>query len=138
MKELINEYIKELIKALKQWERYEKIKKEEFLSNEDIQNMVFHGMLRAIQATIDIGNSIIEIFDFEEPSTYKEIFEILKRHNIINEELAERLKRLAGFRNVLVHLYYDIDLNRVYEVLINERKTLEEFLKVIKDLIEKL
>ncbi|BBL45545.1 hypothetical protein MJ1_0381 [Nanobdella aerobiophila] len=60
MKELIYEYIKELIKSLKQWERYEKIDKNKFLSDEDIQNMVMHGILRAIQSIIDLGNSIIE------------------------------------------------------------------------------
>ena len=60
-----------------------------------------------------------------------------KKHNIIDEELSEELKKLAGFRNVLVHIYYDIDLNRVYEVLISGRKNIEKFLKIILDLMEK-
>ncbi|BFI73533.1 DUF86 domain-containing protein [Nanoarchaeota archaeon] len=137
MKELIKEHIKELIKGLKQWEKYEKIDKNKFLSDEDTQNMVMYGMLRTIQSMIDIGNDIIEIFNFEEPSTYKEIFEILKKHNIIDEELSEELKKLAGFRNVLVHIYYDIDLNKVYEVLISGRNNIEKFLRIVLDLTEK-
>jgi len=138
MKEIFYEHLKELIRALKQWERYEKIEKERFLSDEDVQNMVMHGMLRTIQAAIDLGNDIIMIKEFEEPSTYKEIFEILARHNIIDRSLAEELKKLAGFRNVLVHLYYKIDLEEVYRVLRTKRKVLEDYLKTISSIFHNL
>ncbi|BBL45546.1 hypothetical protein MJ1_0382 [Nanobdella aerobiophila] len=51
----------------------------------------------------------------------------MERHNIIDKNLSERLKKLTSFRNFLVHLYYDIDLNIVYNLLKNERIALGGF-----------
>ena len=128
-KELLIEHLKELTKALQTWKRYEKITLNEFLKDEDKQNMVFHGMLKAIQAAIDIGNDIIAMKNLEEPSTYKEIFEILQRNKIISSSLALQLSSLAGFRNALVHIYWKIDIKRAYRILKTKRKALEEFRK---------
>ncbi|MBA7515273.1 hypothetical protein ES705_07312 [subsurface metagenome] len=44
------------------------------------------------------------------PATYRETFEILEEERIISEELANELSDLAGFRNVLVHIYWERDL----------------------------
>ncbi len=129
--ELLIEHVKELRKSLERWKVYEEISFEEFSSDIDKQNMIFHGMLRAIQAAIDIGNDIIAMKNLEEPTSYKEIFIILSNAKIIDKKLAKELSSLAGFRNVLVHLYYKIDLKRAYHILKTKRKVLERFLKSI-------
>ncbi|MEM5821256.1 MAG: DUF86 domain-containing protein [Candidatus Aenigmatarchaeota archaeon] len=129
-------YFKELIKNLEKWKEYEKIKEEEFLTNEDYQNMVMHCMLRAIQTSIDIGNEIIRMKKFREPSSYKDVFEVLYEKKIIGKNLKEELKFLASFRNVLVHLYLEIDLKKVYKTLKTKREVLEEFAKIVKKFIE--
>ncbi|MEM5828012.1 MAG: DUF86 domain-containing protein [Candidatus Aenigmatarchaeota archaeon] len=136
MNEKIFLYLKELVKNLEKWKQYEKISEEEFLSNEDYQNMIMHCILRAIQASIDIGNEIIRMKNFREPSSYKEIFEILYEKKVIGKDLKEELKFLAGFRNVLVHLYLEIDLKKVYKILKTKREILEEFAKIVKKLVE--
>ncbi len=49
------------------------------------------------------------------------------------ERLAVRsLERLPGFRNVLVHDYVDIDLERVVEAL-NDLEPIEEFFRIVRD-----
>lgn len=136
MSEKIFLYLKELVKNLEKWKEYEKISEEEFLSNEDYQNMIMHCMLRAIQASIDIGNEIIRMKKFREPSSYKEVFEILYEKKVIGKDLKEELKFLAGFRNVLVHLYLEIDLKKIYKILKTKRGVLEEFAKIVKKLVE--
>lgn len=137
MKEKIEIYLKELIKSLQKWKEYEeKISRENFLSNEDYQNMIMHCMLKAIQASIDIGNNIIQLKNFREPSSYKDIFEIMWENKLIGRDLKEELKKLASFRNVLVHLYVSIDLEIVYEVFKTKRKFLEEFAKIVKEFLE--
>lgn len=54
---------------------------------------------------------------------------------MIPEELAEELSDLAGFRNVLVHVYWQLDLDQVYGVLQNDLKTLKSFLQEVKELL---
>ncbi|AAM03627.1 type VII toxin-antitoxin system HepT family RNase toxin, partial [Methanosarcina acetivorans] len=97
--------------------------------------MVLHAMLVGIQAAIDIATSLIAKEDLEKPTTYREAFEILGQAGLIPEELAEELSDLAGFRNVLVHVYWQLDLDQVYGVLQNDLKTLKSFLQEVKELL---
>lgn len=42
---------------------------------------------------------------------------------------------MAGFRNILVHDYLKIDREIVYEVILNNLKDIEKFIKVIVEYI---
>jgi len=78
--ELVEEHLKELKKYLDVWKRYKKeVKFWDFYENIDVQNMVLHCMFVAIQSAIDVANDIIVMKNLEEPSTYKESFEILRK-----------------------------------------------------------
>ena len=133
MKTLLKEHLKELKFSLRNWKRYKaRVKKEEFLKNEDVQNMCFYEMFTAVQAAIDVGNDIISLKDLREPQTYKEIFEILKNSGVIDGRLCDRMKRLVGFRNVLAHFYWKIDLERAYRILKVGDKILERFAETVK------
>jgi uncharacterized protein YutE (UPF0331/DUF86 family) len=131
-------HLRELSEALKDWERYQSISIEELGTNRDKKNMVLHAMLISIQAAIDIAAHIIAVKELRKPSTYRETFEILEEEQIISEELANALSDLAGFRNVLVHIYWGLDLEQAYALLQNDLKVLEGFKKAVKELLEEL
>jgi uncharacterized protein YutE (UPF0331/DUF86 family) len=46
-----------------------------------------------------------------------ESFDQLRRQQVISEELASRMKKAVGFRNVAVHAYQDIDWRIVYSII---------------------
>jgi uncharacterized protein YutE (UPF0331/DUF86 family) len=50
--------------------------------------------------------------------------------------LASDLSDLAGFRNVLVHIYWDLNLDEIYNILQNDLKTLRAFRDEIKELLK--
>ncbi len=127
-------YLRELSDALKDWEKYQSISIEELRADRDKRNMVLHALLVSIQSAIDIATYIIAQRGLEKPSTYRETFEILGKEGIISEELADELSDLAGFRNVLVHIYWGLNLDEVYSVLQNDLRALKEFMKYIKEL----
>lgn len=129
---IIQEYVNELKRRLGLWKKQEKISYKEFKENIEKRDMIMHNMLLAIQSAIDIGNELIKKNNLEIPSSYKDIFAILGKNKIINKDLTKQLEFLAGFRNVLVHLYWKIDLKRVYLVLKRKRKILEKFYKLIR------
>jgi len=79
--------------------------------------MALHAMLLSIQASIDISNHLIVKHEMKRPSTYRESFEILAEEGLIPRKLAEELEDLAGFRNVLVHIYWRLNLEEMYGVL---------------------
>jgi len=133
----VTDHIRELEQAIGDWERYQSISLGELKADRDKRNMVLHAMLVAIQAAIDIANHLIAERSLRKPSTYRESFEILSNEGIIPTELANSLSDLAGFRNVLVHIYWGVDLAQVHGVLMAELKTLREFKELVVEEVEK-
>ena len=45
--------------------------------------------------------------------------------------MTEIMKKMVGFRNIIVHEYDEIDLDKVYRILANSLSDFDEFLKKI-------
>lgn len=129
------DHLRELGNALDDWERYRPVGLEELRTDRDTRNMVMHAMLVSIQTSIDIANHLVADRGTEKPSTYRESFELLADNGLIERELADELADLAGFRNVLVHMYVKLDLEQVHGVLENDCVTLRRFEKRVKELL---
>jgi len=91
----------------------------------------------SIQAAIDISSHLISGNVLGKPATYGETFDLIAMCGPIPEDLASDLSDLAGFRNVLVHIYWDIDLDEIYKILQNDLKTLRAFRIKVKELLSK-
>jgi uncharacterized protein YutE (UPF0331/DUF86 family) len=122
--------IRELSDTLDDWERYQGIPLEQFRSDRDSRNMVLHAMLVSIQSSIDIATEIIAMKGLRRPASYRDTFGILAEEGILSLDLARPLSDLAGFRNVLVHIYWD--LVQVYGILQRDLPQLQEFLSEMK------
>ena len=75
---------------------------------------VTHGLHIAAEALFDAGGHILAGEFQEVVDEYREIPPRLLARGVISLETAKRLESLAGFRNVLVHEYADIDLRRLH------------------------
>ena len=71
----------------------------------------------SLEALLDIGRMIISIENLPRPEENDEIFKILARAGIISEAYAKEAFGMGRFRNVLVHGYMIIDVNKVFENL---------------------
>jgi len=60
------------------------------------------------------------------------VFTLLERDGWVPSELSARLAAMAGFRNVLVHGYDDVDLAVVRDVLISRLGDLDAFVQCIR------
>ncbi len=128
-------HVRELDEALEDWERYQSIPLEDLLRERDLRNMVLHALLVSTQAAIDIANHLISERGLRKPANYREAFKILGEAGLISPDLAGRLSDLAGFRNVLVHIYWGLDMETVYDILQNDREPLRVFRDEIKRLL---
>ncbi|MDM7938849.1 MAG: DUF86 domain-containing protein [Methanothrix sp.] len=128
-------HLRELDESLKDWERYQRYTLDDLMKDRDKRNMILHALLVSIQAAIDISNHLISQNQLKRPATYRETFDLLGRAGMISEELAEDLSDLAGFRNVLVHIYWDLNLDEIYGILQNDLKTMRLFREEVKELV---
>ncbi len=87
-----------------------------YKNDKDLQAVIERRLETSIQACIDIGNHIVAQDNLGRPDTYGAIFTLLAEHHIISNELEKTLKKMAGFRNVLIHEYREIIVEKVYQV----------------------
>lgn len=110
--------------------RLAKISKEEFLANKTLQNLAKWHFYVVAQACLDLGNHVISIKGFEMPERYEDIIATLAKEKVISENLAKSLEGLGGFRNLIAHGYFKIDLNKLYGYL-KKTKDIKKFLEEI-------
>jgi len=79
-----------------------------------------------IECLLDIGNHLIADRGYRKPESYAEIFQILAEEEVIPAKLFRELDGMAAFRNVLVHDYLKLDLDKVYQVIRERLKYFEE------------
>jgi uncharacterized protein YutE (UPF0331/DUF86 family) len=89
----------------------------------------------AIQCVLDISNHVVADLRLNLPADNKELFEMLTVHRILPKALSSRLTSMAGFRNILVHEYLEIDRHRVYSVLKNDLGDFEKFIRALGKLM---
>ena len=65
------------------------------------------------EACINIANWIISMEQLEKPRDAYGAIEMLRKVGVLPREMAESLAPIAGFRNILVHEYLEIDWNEV-------------------------
>lgn len=96
------------------------------------QRFVEHTRQIAIQAALDVASHIVSDERLGEPRTNRELFRLLGRRGILSTDLVEVLEEAAGFRNVLVHGYDDVDLGIVRDVVEHRLDDLLAFVAEIR------
>ncbi len=91
-----------------------------------------------LEGLIDISNHLISALNLSPPSFYRDIAQILHENKILTLETKELFDKMIGFRNILVHGYSSLDLDRVYEILSEKLPDIERILKAIEDYQDKL
>jgi uncharacterized protein YutE (UPF0331/DUF86 family) len=95
------------------------------------QRFVEHTLQLAIQAALDVGSHIVSDDRLGEPDTSRDVFRLLERAGIVTADLGTRLEQMAGFRNVVVHLYQEVDLGIVRDVVENHLDDLLDFVAAV-------
>ena len=69
---------------------------------------VKYNFLVAIECCVDVGQHLCAVQGWGPPATNADTFRILAEHAVLPADIAERMVRASGFRNVLVHQYVEV------------------------------
>lgn len=94
--------------------------------------VVLH-LWQAVQVVIDLAVSSSVRLGLGSPPTYGDAFRRLADAGVLAPDLAGRLMRAAGFRNLVVHAYADLDLRRLHAVASDGPADLRAFLAALRD-----
>ncbi len=94
--------------------------------------IVLH-LWQAVQLVIDLAVSSCVRLGLGSPTTYADAFRRLAEAGTLPDDLAVRLGRAAGFRNLVVHGYGRLDLQRVHAIARDGPADLRAFLAALRD-----
>jgi len=135
-KEKIIEQLRMIKKDIEKLREKGALTKDEYLTDEDAQTVVERKFWTALESCANIGNHLISTMNLELASDYASVFRSLRTADLISSDLAEKMADMARFRNLLVHLYWRIDHEKIYEGMEARIETLEKFAGEILNLLE--
>ena len=104
----------------------------DFRTNYNLQDAALLNVIRACDTAIDLANMLIRRRRLGIPAESRESFAILSREKVISSDLGDRLQRMVGFRNVVVHQYRDLDLDIVQAAIATNLEDLLDLAETIR------
>lgn len=127
-KQTVERRLFKLEQSLRKLKELSKVSWDEYKKDEGVQDRVERNLQIAAQSCIDIGSHVIADREYRPPYGYGDIFTVLMEEGLLPEALADTMKQIAGFRNILVHDYLEVDPKIVYDSL----KKIDDFNKFAK------
>ena len=127
----IERRLEKLSVCLKKLEPFKSKEKDEIIQDPYLQDIIERNLEVSAQSVIDIANRIISIEGLEKPLDYFDAIMRLGEAGILSLKFAEKLAPIAGFRNILVHDYLDINWDEVYNNL-HQLHDITKFMKQVK------
>ena len=131
----IRDKLQDINRSVERLKRFQRSGRDHFLADEDSQDIARSRLLSGIEAALNICFHVSAKKLRIVPEDYGDCFANLGQAKLIDPSLAERLADMARFRNRLVHLYWDIDYNNVYDIIEHHLTDLEDFSSQIADLL---
>ena len=123
-------FIETCVRELRELARPEKL-------GSDLRETRFveHTLQLAIQAALDVASHIVSARRLGEPQTNRALFDLLLKAAVIDASLAEHLYAMAGFRNILVHGYQEVDVTIVEDIVRNRLDDFGAFVAAVRKLL---
>lgn len=123
--------VSEMRKAVNYLKAIQCIDKASFLHDPDKVGSAKYHLIVAIESAIDICTHIISMNGYKAPDDYADTFQILGEQGAFHKDFVNELREMARFRNRLIHLYWAVDDEFVYEIL---RTRLGDFKTFLDDI----
>ncbi len=68
----------------------------------------------SIETRLNVGSHLIATENFRQPQDFRDVFTVLNENGILPTDFTLTLRRMAGLRNRLVHLYWEVDDAQIY------------------------
>ncbi|MFT4928407.1 MAG: hypothetical protein ACI8WB_004526 [Phenylobacterium sp.] len=104
----------------------------QFATDFDRQDSVILNLQRACQACIDLANYTARKQQLGVPQSSRDSFQLLFKAQLLSEDVATKMKKMVGLRNIAVHDYQELNLEIIKHVIENHLQEFSEFANEIK------
>jgi uncharacterized protein YutE (UPF0331/DUF86 family) len=134
---VLNRLFTEMDESLRKLRSLSKLSEDEFLGHYEKIDTAKYNFIVAIEAIIDICNRIISKRELGFPQDYSDVIKLMSQEGVLEGDLVGRLIEMVKFRNMLVHLYWKIENDRLYQYLRENLGDFEAFKEAIRKYLKK-
>ena len=95
------------------------------IENPTRQDAIILNLQRACESSIDAAMHLVRVRRLGVPQETRDAFVLLEQAGLLDPHLADRLKKMVGFRNVAIHDYQKLNLEIVRRIVVEH---LDDFL----------
>lgn len=110
---------------------------DEFQENVVMRRFVERNIELAIEQMVDICKHLVSGLDLKEPENYAECFKILSEKGIVSTEAAAKFQAMVRFRNMLIHVYDNIDNTITYGIYTKHIGDFRLFASQLREFLQK-
>ncbi len=129
-RELVAEKIESLRRSVERIQERCPERIEVLEENLDYQDIVALNLTRAVQLCVDIAAHYLSSAKTPPPRTMGEAFQQLQQEGVIDQALADRMRKAVGFRNIAVHNYEAINWKIVHQLCRHHLSDFREFASI--------
>ena len=101
------------------------------LANQTKQDAIILNLQRGCEAAIDLAMYVVNQRRLGVPQESRDAFGLLQTAGILPADLATRMQRMVGFRNIAVHEYTRLNLEIVQAIVTNQLDDFRAFSSTI-------
>lgn len=87
------------------------------VTNQTKQDAIILNLQRACETAIDLAMYVVSQRKLGVPQDSRDAFSLLQTGGILPADLAQRMQRMMGFRNVAIHEYTRLNLEVVHSII---------------------
>lgn len=125
-----------LRRVAEELDKYAHVSGDALATNLSLRWTVGGGLLAGISLILQAAQHILTRHFGEVPETYEDSLAALRERAVISAALYRRLRGMGGFRNVLVHEYLQVDLNRVAQYTRRAPALFRDFAEALVEWVE--
>jgi uncharacterized protein YutE (UPF0331/DUF86 family) len=133
-KDLLRTRCQEVVESCDRLDKIARLSKNEFFRDQDAKDIASYRLLLAIEAALNVCYHICSKQLKKIPENYSDCFRILGEAAIIPPDLAEKLQKMARFRNLLVHVYWEVNEETIYTIVTSHLQDLRKFVGNVANL----
>lgn len=135
-KEMVLTKLESLRRCLERIEAQQIRSLQDLQENLDKQDITVLNLERAIQLCVDIAAHLLADSGATVPDTMAGTFKSLSLQGVLDKNLAEKLGKSVGFRNIAIHQYQDINYEILYVVVTEHLQDFRNFTQAVLAQIE--
>lgn len=112
-------------------DRYAGTDPADYLEAEEAVAASKYRLITAIEDVLAVANHVIASEGYRSPAESADAFAVLREHDVLDRQLSDRLQAMARFRNLLVHVYAEVDDRRVHRFLQEDLGDFDAFIRAV-------